>query len=506
MSDLEHMFTPPTNSINVQTRTLFHGDNLPFLQGINTGTINLIYADPPFNKNRDFYSDPESLAGGGGFVDRWRWNEDVHDDWVNTIKTDWPGVHAVIEAAKLAYGMDMAAFLCWLGVRIMECHRVLRDDGSMFLHIDHTAHAWVKCMMDDIFGKENFRNEVVWCYRGMPSAAKRFQQKHDTILFYAKSHITGFNVLRTEPEAGSKRTFQSAQRVGYNANHSRNMVTVFDEDKYRKAVRAGKIPAGMRETRFTGGRPPMRDWWDDIKILGGPNNRERTGYKTQKPLKLLKRIIEAASKPGDLVLDPFCGCATTPIAAEQLGRNWIGMDIWDRAHETILERLQREGLAVPDIEYRGQGDLIPFAEVKYTQAVPRRDDDMKVAVVDFELEPQAILEPWEKLRPAQMREILGKAQRGYDEFVVCAGCGRQLEDAFMELDHLQPKSLGGENVIPNRILICRPCNWRKGNKETMAGLWDANKKSGWMMDETRAKINHENALKTSRTYKRRHRH
>lgn len=438
-------------------------------------------------------------------MDRWRWDEDVHDDWVNSIKTDLPGLHGIIETAKLAWGSDMAAFLCWLGVRLMECHRVLRDDGSMYLHIDHTAHAWVKCMMDSIFGKNNFRNELVWCYRGMPSKAKRFQQKHDTILFYAKSDATPFNVLRTEPEEGSKKTFDSARRVGYNANHSRNMVTIFDEDKYRAAVASGKIPSGMRETFFSGGRPPMRDWWDDIKILGGPKNKERTGYKTQKPLKLLKRIIMASSQPGDMVLDPFCGCATTPIAAEQLKRQWVGIDIWDKAHDTVLERLRKEGLAVPNLEYRGQAGLIPFDEVGYTREVPVRNDDKRVAVVDFDLDLQVPLEPWERLRPEEMRRILGSAQRGNGELIVCVGCGRELEGAFMELDHLQPKSLGGENVITNRILICRPCNGVKGNRETMAGLWDENKKSGWMHDETLAKIKYDDATKATQQYKRRNR-
>ena len=393
----------------------------------------------------------------------------------------------MIEAAKLAYGMDMAAFLCWLGVRIMECHRVLRDDGSMFLHIDHTAHAWVKCMMDDIFGTDDkFRNEIVWGYTGPGSPNMRqFNRKHDTILWYCKGDRWTFN--------------RDAARAPYKDGkpHTGGFT-------HKSGAKAGQNMDAATAASYTDGKI-LETWWTDIAVASR-SKTENTKYKTQKPLKLLRRIIEVASYPGDMVLDPFCGCATTPIAAEQTGRQWIGMDLWDKAHDMVLERLQRHNLAVPDVEYKGQGDLIPFGHVRYTQAVPRRDDDMKVAVVDFELEPQAILEPWEKLRPAQMREILGKAQRGYDEFVVCAGCGRQLEDAFMELDHLQPKSLGGENVITNRILICRPCNGRKGNKETMAGLWDANKKSGWMHDETRAKINHENALKTSRTYKRRHRH
>lgn len=104
------------------------------------------------------------------------------------------------------------------------------------------------------------------------------------------------------------------------------MVTVFDRAKYEAAVARGDIPSGMRETPFTGGRPPLRDWWSDIKILGGPKNRERLGYPTQKPRALLDRIIQASSNPGDLVLDPFCGCGTAVDAAQRLGRKWAGVD------------------------------------------------------------------------------------------------------------------------------------------------------------------------------------
>ena len=150
---------------NFSNRTLYHGDNLPFLQGMNSGTVNLIATDPPFNKNRDFHADPDSLAAGASFQDRWRWDEDIHDDWLIAIQRDEPEVWQVITTAKQVWGDDMGAFLCWLGVRLLECHRILADDGSLYLHIDHTAHAWVKCLLDAIFGRRNFRNEIVWPYR-----------------------------------------------------------------------------------------------------------------------------------------------------------------------------------------------------------------------------------------------------------------------------------------------------------------------------------------------------
>ena len=119
---------------NFANRTLFHGDNLPFLRGMNSGTVNLIATDPPFNKSRDFHATPDSLAAGAQFQDRWSWHTDIHDDWLIQIQRDEPEVWQVITAAKDVYGDDMGAFLCWLGVRLLEMHRILADDGSLYLN------------------------------------------------------------------------------------------------------------------------------------------------------------------------------------------------------------------------------------------------------------------------------------------------------------------------------------------------------------------------------------
>lgn len=156
---------------------------------------------------------------------------------------------------------------------------------------------------------------------------------------YSKSANYTFHVLKGAPTAGSLKTFESGRRRGYNANLKRNMVTVFDWDKYNEAVRSGKLPTGLREAEFTGGTPPIRSWWDDIKILGGPDNKERTGYPTQKPLALTDRIIRASSNEGDLVLDCFCGSGTTAAVAEKLNRRWIAGDLGRFAIHTARKRL-----------------------------------------------------------------------------------------------------------------------------------------------------------------------
>ena len=307
---------------NFKNRTLYHGDNLEYLRGMNSGTVHLIATDPPFNKNKDFHAEPDSLASGAKFSDRWKWDRDVHPDWEDAIQDDWPAVWQVIQAAKVASGEDMAAFLCWLGVRLMEMHRILRDDGSIYLHIDHTAHAWVKAMMDGIFGRKNFRNEIVWAYSGGGTPRKDFPRKHDTLLRYTKSNDWVFHTER-------KPYKENTQQVGIHSTYS-------GPDNKIDLKRG----------------TPVTDWWIDIPTVTGWNP-ERTGYPTQKPLALYERIIKVSSNPGDIVLDPFCGCATTPIAAERLGRRWIGMDTWDQARQTVLRRLESEGLAAPDSKNGG---------------------------------------------------------------------------------------------------------------------------------------------------------
>ena len=293
---------------NFENRTLYQGDNLPFLQGLNSATVDLIATDPPFNKSRDFHATPNKLATGARFTDRWRWDVDVQPEWIDALDDDWKPVSRFIHTVKESGATDMAAFLCWLGVRLMECRRILKPTGSLYLHIDHTAHAYAKVLMDGIFGRDNFRNEVVWGYRTQGVAQNWWPRKHDTLLFYTKGDAWTF--------------FPDMERQYYN-----------------KAFRHTKLDADGRHYVDT----YRRDVWDNDETRPKiSQSAERTGYPTQKPLALYERIIKASSNEGDMVLDPFCGCATTPVAAERLGRQWIGMDLWDGCHGIILDRLNAE--------------------------------------------------------------------------------------------------------------------------------------------------------------------
>lgn len=443
---------------NFKNRTLYHGDNLDFLRGINSETIHLIATDPPFKKGRDFHATPDSLAAGARFEDRWSWDKDVHEEWQDTLIDDWPAVWEVITAARASYGDDMGAFLCWLGVRLMEMRRVLRPDGSIYLHIDHTAHAYVKALMDAIFGAKNFRNEIVWrigWVSGFKTQRKGWIRNHDTLLYYTKTKaaLPRFN----------------KEYLPYPPNYVR---------------RDGKPPTGKGF--------PIEDTWNctpgDVldSIMIKSFSTEKTGYPTQKPLALYERIIKASSNEGDIVLDPFCGCATTCVAAERLNRQWLGMDIWPEAHAVIIKRLQDEGLASAG---KSPDRLLTFGDITYTTEPPLRTDENEVAAADLKLRVKRADEPWQRISRAGMLNILAEAQKSNGN-VICAGCGRSLERDFMQLDHITPRSGRGDNHILNRILLCGPCNRRKRDHLTLPGLIAANKRKavGWMKDESLARL------------------
>lgn len=284
---------------------------------MNSSSVHLIATDPPFNKNRDFHATPDSLADGASFQDRWSWERDVHQEWIDQIKDDFPHVMEVINGSRASYGDDMGAFLCFMGVRMLDMKRVLREDGSIYLHCDPTAGHYLKELMDTVFGRKNFRNEIVWHYTGGGRSKTYFSRKHDTILLCSKGQRYTSNV--DEIRVPYKET----------SGYAKSGITAKSGKKYLPN------PKGT----------PIDDVWD-IPIIN-PLSKERTGYPTQKPLVLYERIIRASSNKSDIVLDPFCGCATTPVAAERLGRQWVGIDIWNKAHETIIAGCRAKGWRHP---------------------------------------------------------------------------------------------------------------------------------------------------------------
>ena len=444
----------------IKNRTLFHGDNLEMLRGIDSETIHLIATDPPFNKGRDFHATPDSLASGASFQDRWSWEDDVHQEWVDQLEDDWPDVLHVIEGSRKSYGDDMGAFLCFMGVRLLEMRRVLRDDGSMYLHCDPTASHYLKELMDAVFGRKNFRNEIVWCYTGPSNTKRDFPRKHDIILRYSKTATFYFssNEIKIPYSQNflDRRRYVEGKSGIFGPNELHN-----EEKKQKSNYKSGKIP---------------EDWWSDIPSGGQISRNERVGYPTQKPLALYERIIQSSSNEGDLILDPFCGCATTLIASEKLKRQWIGIDIWEKAHQIVMERLKKEcHLAAPD---DSRLDLIiPEGTITYSDSPPMRTDHGDMAVPSLKTIQGVHEPPGPKMTRAQMYEYLLKRKGS-----ACQGCNRRFDDPrYLELDHNTPRSDGGLNHISNRILLCSPCNRLKSNTRTLSGLRQENKKQGYML-------------------------
>ena len=319
----------------------------------------------------------------------------------------------------------------------MECHRVLKPTGSLYLHIDHTAHAYVKTLLDSIFRKGNFRNEIIWCYAGGGIPSRDFPRKHDTILRYSKS-------------------------TGYTYNPVYRPYTPGTVKRGRTKVKGKYFDRGLRPEGT-----PVNDWWVDVGKITSPTDPEKVGYPTQKPLALYERIIKASSNEEDMVLDPFCGCATTPIAAERLGRQWVGMDIWDNAFKVVKQRMEDNRQLLTD----------PDPQIFYSTAPPVRTDEGHEAAPGLVLKRQKRREPpGPRMTHAEMKEALIQ-----DEGLVCQGCLRKFDDQrYLDLDHNTPRSDGGLNHISNRLLLCGPCNRAKSNTLTLSGLRKLNRQNGWM--------------------------
>ena len=445
------------SDVNVANRTLFEGDNLPVLQGLNDECIDLIATDPPFNKGRDFHATPDSLAAGAKFADRWRWEEDVHEEWVDAIKDDEPAAWSVIDWSRLSYGDDMGAFLCFIGVRLLEMRRVLKPTGSIYLHCDPTASHYLKALMDAVFGRRNFRNEIVWRkYAGRKNNAKRkFPTQHEQLLFYTKTDAATFTLPmlpHSEKEIEREYAYTDEDGRRYRKSRGRNYQLTGEERRLYLDESPGRGAGTL---------------WVEDGLQLNTSSSERTGYPTQKPLALYDRIIRASSNEGDWVLDPFAGCATTPIAAELAGRKWIAIDLWEGAAGVLRDRLNRE------LKLGAGESMALFGDANHRTDAPVRTDEGGTAAPYLATPTRGERKPL--MSNAEIKRRLLAEFGGQ-----CWGCTfiapATAHDpaAYLELDHVRPRSAGGPNDIHNRALLCGPCNKVKKHTLTLAGLRKAN--------------------------------
>ena len=440
---------------NWKDKTVFTGDNLYVMRGMNSGSVDLIYLDPPFNSNRAYAAPIGSKAAGAAFKDTWTLS-DVDLVEHNRLKEESVGLYALMESAGQIHSKGMFSYLVMMTVRLIEMHRLLRATGSIYLHCDPTASHYLKLLMDGIFGKDNFRNEIVWKRMSSHSDSKRWGRVHDILLFYSRS--SGFKwsssvfvpydkeyiekAYRDHDERGRYTTSplqaRSLSGGGYDYEWRGRWDTwKFPKERLEELDAQGFIHWPIKKD----GVPRRKVYLDlskgisvqdiitDIFALRG-SMKERVGYPTQKPLALLDRIIRVSSDKGDVVLDPFCGCATTMVAAEDLQRNWVGIDISPKAVELVRSRIEdRQGL---------------FRDITHREDVPRRTD------LGEELRGKG---------KDEYKKTLYGLQEGY-----CNGCHIHFQTVFLEMDHITPRAKGGTDHAENFQLLCRPCNSLKGTK------------------------------------------
>jgi site-specific DNA-methyltransferase (adenine-specific) len=387
--------------------TLYINDNLYILLGFNSESVDLIYLDPPFNSKRMYSAPVGSLAAGASFKDMWTW-QDVDEYNLEAIAVQMPELKQFIECVGNIHSKPMMAYLTYMAQRIIEMHRVLKTTGSLYLHCDPTASHYLKILLDILFGKNNFRNEIAWCYRGGGVPRKDFGKKHDIILRYSKNEKYTFNV--------------NDVRIPYSED-----VLNSKPSRYDKSYRSSGVYEGYKPN--PSGKHP-EDWWQ-IQPLMPSDKKERTGYPTQKPLALINQIVKASSNKNEIVLDPFCGCATTCVAAERLGRKWIGIDIEHNATDILIQRMQLAGGLVGLYER----DFIS------TTKIPVRTDLREIQPTD------------------SIKQKLYKEQKGK-----CNACGNEFESRNLEIDHVIPKSKGGGDYYENYQLLCGSCNRIKGDR------------------------------------------
>ena len=473
---------------NWKNKTIWTGDNLPIMRGMNSESVDLIYLDPPFNSNTNYAAPIGSQAAGAEFKDTWTLN-DLDIEWLDLLKAKHPALNRVIHAAM---NNSDKSYMIYMAVRLLEMRRILKPTGSVYLHCDPTMSHYLKVMMDAIFGRNRFQSEITW-KRTFAHSDRVFSNVSDIILFYGKpcelkdeilvplnpeyikkyfKHKDSYGCYQLITLTGAGTSFGESGDAwkGIDPTHSNRhwsppktgriakWIDKFRIPNYRQIQgvharldklddvgliywpkKQGGIPRLKRYLMNDDGQVPT-NIWTDIPPLS-KRSKETTGYPTQKPLKLLSRIIKASSsaarvgdesyqREGEFVFDPFCGCATTLVAAEDLSRQWVGIDISSKAAELVKNRIEQL-----------RGDV--FTELICRDDIPQRTD-------------------LGELLPYYSR--VNKTRLYGEQAGVCNGCKTHFQIQHLEVDHIIAQSKGGTDHIENLQLLCGNCNRIKGNR------------------------------------------
>lgn len=517
---------PNTDALD---RTVFISDNLPFLRSLDSESIDLVVIDPPFGKRQTFegklkppltddelehefdllsdwgiQNEAEAYEAGLEFPDQHGETAKFRDIWdfrYQITEEQWQSLDAIarparylIETLRHIHSDDRAAYITFMALRIIELRRVLTPTGSLYVHCDKEASAYLKVMLDAIFGHGCFRDEIVWHRQAENLSRRSHRRASETILYYSRHPsrwtwnqqtypITQDQVerdYRYEDERGRYTTTACTN----NADRP-NMVYEFHgitrQWRFSKSTMERYEAEGLlvfsdsglpRRKNYlsdaAGNR--MTNVWSDIDVLASGDS-ERTGYPTQKPQSLARRIIETSSNPGDLVLDCFAGCAYVPVAAELTGRRWIGCDMSPRAWTVVRRQFEKQ----PDLRIVTEGRRIDAVEQRLEHAgrvIKVRGPNQLPArtTLDDPVSPSFMTPP----APVFRQTAVETSQRIWEAFVEAWGpecwyCGApQAPDRrVLQLDHIEPNARDGSNDdCWNRALACAPCNSDKSNVMT----------------------------------------
>ena len=540
------------DGFNAVSRGVYIADNLEFLRALNDACVDLVCIDPPFAKNETFgkknnrAKDPlkpplsraekdnelRLLAEWGirntrdaerakivwpetAYQDIWSWEKDIHEDWVESLDRDYPAIGKVIDATRYTHSEGTAAYVCFMAIRLIEIHRVLKPTGSLYLHCDHTANGYLRQLLDAIFGNgENgspgFRNGIIWqrAITRKGNLTRGLANDADTIFRYSKSTEYTWNPnavtipydledldVKTQQKYNQRdkdgRLYQLTSIVAPMQDPSSRLTyevmgvtRTWRWSKERMAqeiaagkviqTKAGNVPRQIRYLDEQKGKT-INNIWTDIITLNSQET-ERTGYPTQKPVALAERIIAASSNVGDVVLDCFAGCAYSAIAAEKLGRRWVACDLNPRAWTVFKRQFNKPSLALLTCDDQTSGQQVmadnPVVTIHGPGQLPVRTSLVR------EDAPKAFQLPERKFKvPASIipeAEMLVELLKLSDYKAWCCGFANRRPDGTIvettrnfHLDHIAPKSrenTGTSNNIQNRAPLCPYHNIRKNNR------------------------------------------
>ena len=543
--------TAETHGFNAVNRGVYLADNLEFLRALNDECIDLVCIDPPFDKQDTFIADhltpplteaerqnemrllarwgvttPEQAADRGlewppdndvrgGFRDIWRWENDIHQEWLDTLENAYPAIHSLIETTRLIHGNGRAAYLCFMATRLVEIHRILKPAGSLYLHCDSDANGYLRQLLDGMFGTgENnspgFRNEIIWNRTRGRSDGRHWGNVTDTIFYYSKSSRYHWHNTHLPPaparDTTGDLTGAATVRGGGESGTPWRGINPTDIGRHWAPPRTGNFAQWIEDNRIPGytkiqgvharldaldaaglirwsntGRPSLirpaesavgvkvNNLWADI---GRAGRNERAGYPTQKPVALAERIIAASTNPGDVVLDCFAGCAYVPVAAERLGRQWVACDFNPRAWTVFKRQFNKPQLALLCCNDDTTGQQVLASEPTVTihgpDELPVRTSPERIITLEpFTPPPRRFKKRALMTDEEMLNELLTLSH--YQAW--CCGFANRREDGSIirqdwnfHLDHIDPKAAGGINEIINRAPMCPHHNIRKSSQ------------------------------------------